>query len=487
MVVSTNQNTVKTGFNQGNNEKADSPNKINGSTRYDLCTERLSPFGGLLALIKFLDLIDFEKRFYEHFKRPNRPVYLGYFKMVLGLLALLFIGFQRVGHVGYIRYEPMVCGMLEVGVLPAISTFWRFVQSLGINQSRSLLSVMGAVRREVWKLCRLRYRRITVNIDTTVSTVYGAIQGARKGHNTKYRGKKGLRPVLAFIEQTREYLIGFQRRGTTISGREVARLIRDMGSYLPESVSEVLIRGDGEFISWESVCACVEQNYRFIFGVKNFKPPFFTKGWYRHGEYEYNEIEYTPTGWKRVCRFVAMRIPKEKLGERQLAVFEEDNYVYRIFVTDLGFPPHIVIRNYDKRADTENLVKEAQHEGILAIPSRKFQSNHAFFQIVMLAYNLWRWMKLVAGYRYEVSEAEEVSDHAQRAEAVDATIRISRLKMLFIAAKIVTHSDETKVRYSMHDARAAEIIDFLEYLDRKRKQKKESPEQASLSYYLKAS
>ena len=31
--------------------------KINASTVYETCTEQLSPFGGLLALIKFLDLV----------------------------------------------------------------------------------------------------------------------------------------------------------------------------------------------------------------------------------------------------------------------------------------------------------------------------------------------------------------------------------------------------------------------------------------------
>ena len=34
--------------------------KINASMIYETCTEQLSPFGGLLPLIKFLDLIIFE-------------------------------------------------------------------------------------------------------------------------------------------------------------------------------------------------------------------------------------------------------------------------------------------------------------------------------------------------------------------------------------------------------------------------------------------
>ena len=85
---------------------------------------------------------------------------------------------------------------------------------------------------------------------------------------------------------------------------------------------------------------------------------------------------------------------KRAKGQRQLPLFKEDLYVYRVFVTNLSRKPHNVIAEYDKRADVENSIGEAQREGILAIPSKKFQSNHAYFQIVMLAYNLWCWLKL---------------------------------------------------------------------------------------------
>ena len=34
--------------------------KINASTEYETCDEQLSPFGGLLAVIKFFDLVKFK-------------------------------------------------------------------------------------------------------------------------------------------------------------------------------------------------------------------------------------------------------------------------------------------------------------------------------------------------------------------------------------------------------------------------------------------
>lgn len=77
-------------------------------------------------------------------------------------------------------------------------------------------------------------------------------------------------------------------------------------------------------------------------------------------------------------------------------LFEDDRYTYRIFCTSLSGKPHKVIAEYDKRADVENLVGEAKREGLEAIPSAKFKNNYAYFQMVMLAYNLWRYFKMMA-------------------------------------------------------------------------------------------
>ena len=50
--------------------------------------------------------------------------------------------------------------------------------------------------------------------------------------------------------------------------------------------------------------------------------------------------------------------------------------------------------NADTRYEGTN-DRMTSYGGLLAIPSRRFWSNHAFFQIIMLAYNLWSWMRLL--------------------------------------------------------------------------------------------
>ena len=476
MVKRQNKDSAGRLINQGGNGCPARATRIGPSTAYEYCSERLSPFGGLFGLVKFMDVVRFKEIFEGFYKPPARTPELGHYKMVYGVIMLLFIGFNRIWHFLYIRIDPMLCSIFNVVKLPYATTYWRYVDSMGINQGRSLLDVMSALRERVWQLCGISYRSIHINIDTTVETIYGKQQGGRKGHNTKNRGKEGLRPVLCFIEETREYFAGKLRAGKTIAGEEVAVLIRSFKKYLPGCVRRVLLRGDGEFISWEAVKAAKEEGYDFIFGNKACNPPFEASRWYKAAKkdaIEYNEVIYQPMGWDYACRFVAMRIPKDEgsKGEKiQLELLEDERYKYRIFVTSLRGKPHAVIEEYDKRADCENLIGEAKREGLEAIPSAKFASNYAYFQLVMLAYNIWRSFKMIAEHSQTELEEQEKQPECSLKGIMDNTIRIARLKLLFLAAKIRVHSGASTVKYSQHDGRAAGFFRFLAYLDKLRHQ-----------------
>ncbi len=461
MVKQRKKHTKKKRAGKGFNKNAAKARKINASTPVETCSEQLSPFGGLLALVKFFDLVKFEEIFNFAYQEPHRKPKLGHYSMMIGILMLLFIGFNRIWHFTYVRLDAILCGIFRLTQLPVASTFWRYVDSLGINQANSLLKLIGILRERAWQQCGLEYCKIRVSADTTVETLYGNQQGGRKGHNTKNRGKKGYRPILCFIDETREYLAGKLRKGETVSGKEAAAFIKTIKAQIPGCVQEVLFRGDGELLSWESVAAAIEAGFEFIIANKGCKPPFDPKTWYRplkRNDIEYNSCTYKPIGWGVACRFVVMRIPKEKakkLGQAvQCKLFEDDRYKYRIFCTNIGRKPHEVIAEYDKRADVENLVGEAKREGLDAIPSSKFKNNYAFFQIVMLAYNIWRYLKIMANESMKADQIDTTSSSPHGLKGImNNTLRIARLKLLYIAAKVVIDSNVDKVKYSIHDAR----------------------------------
>jgi hypothetical protein len=51
--------------------------KINASTELKTCSEQLSPFGGLLAPIKFYDFVGFKETFLFAYHAPSREPKLG--------------------------------------------------------------------------------------------------------------------------------------------------------------------------------------------------------------------------------------------------------------------------------------------------------------------------------------------------------------------------------------------------------------------------
>lgn len=471
MVKSKNQYNQKRGIKQGENEHPRKTRKIKASTRHEYTNEYLSPYGGLLPLVKLWDALKFESLFSEVYCEPNRETQYGSLFFIKGLLLLLFIGFCRLNHFVYICEDPMLLGILGMEQLPAVSTFWRYLQSIGHNQSMSLLRLMGVLRERAWRSLGICHERIHIDVDTTVETVYGAIQGAKRGHNPGHRGKEGLRPVLALIAETREYLAGKLRRGETISGREVAQFILSFAKLVPSCVKHVIVRMDSEMYSWAAVKACLRRGYDFIISAKRTRPPFDPKGWYgvgRDREIQYNSCFFQPSGWEQACRFVAQRIPKDRevapSEPVQFELFEDDRYKYRIFVASLSFKPHRVIEEYDGRAGAEPLIGEAKREGLAAIPSKKFQSNHAYFQIVMLSYNLWRYM--VGFAHLNDQEDKPQTDQGQKTQP---TIHVSRLKLLFIAAKIISGNNRVKVKYSSHLSGKERLDRLIHNLDILRK------------------
>ncbi len=87
-----------------------------------------------------------------------------------------------------------------------------------------------------------------------------------------YRGIETYRPVLCFIDETREYLLCKLLKGETLSGKEAASFIKKIKGQLHGCVKKVLFRVDGEFFSWDSISATVEvgfDNFKFqvIFSI----------------------------------------------------------------------------------------------------------------------------------------------------------------------------------------------------------------------------
>lgn len=72
MVKSKRKNNRKRGQKQEENKGRGKPRKIKASTRHGYTDDYLSPYGGLLPLVKLWDALKFEELFKKVFIEPGR-------------------------------------------------------------------------------------------------------------------------------------------------------------------------------------------------------------------------------------------------------------------------------------------------------------------------------------------------------------------------------------------------------------------------------
>jgi Transposase DDE domain group 1 len=451
MVTIRKKHSEKTPVKQGRQETAPEAIKIGASTSYDFNGRNLTAYGGLLPIITMLEKLGFQSLVEQTVTAKRIPRAMDVYRFVLGIVLGLYIGFPRLNQLRFIARDPILTGILNVTKLPVQSTFWRFVNALHRNVARQILTVMRTMRERVWEAANVKLEVVTIDTDTTVHTLYGQQMGGRKSYNPKNKGQKSYQPMLTFIAETREYVWGELRNGDRPTGKQIGDHLRNVCAALPPGAKQIFGRADSGFYCREAVEAYEEFAARFVICAR--KTSRLVEE-LRQAEWKPSpktdadaecEFQYQPDGWSKPYRFVALRKPKphEELAAEeaeQYQLFETSQYKYRVFVTDMSDPIYWVVWFYGQRGGAENLIKEANNDaGLAAHPSGRFDVNGNHFQLAMLAYNLNCWLMLF--------NREPQTDASQLRHTTLAT---SRLRFLFVAAKIWRHAGRTGVSYSDH-------------------------------------
>jgi hypothetical protein len=450
MVKRSRQDIEKTPAKQGPDEVIPEPNKIKASTPYDFEGKNLTAYGGLLPIAAMLEKLEFQQVVEETVTVTRVTRSMPGYQFVLAMVLVAYVGFSRLNHLRFVQREPMLTGILKVLRLPPQSTFWRFLASLHLTVAGQLLKVQRTMRQRVWEAAHVELRTVTLDTDTTVHTLFGEQMGGRKSYNPKNKGKKSYQPILTFLAETREYVGGELRNGDRPSRGQIARHLEGVFAALPSTVERIHARADSGFYCWEAVEAYAANGCRFIISarktsrlVDELKAARWT-GSPRTDAEGQCEFRYQPQGWGKPYRFIALRYEKKRqAGENnpeQYQLFDTPEYSYRAFVTNLDGPIDALVWFYNQRAGAENLIKEANNDaGLAAYPSARWAMNCIHFQVAMLAYNLNCWLML---FNREEEAKLEGLQHTRLAT--------TRLRFLFVAAKIWRHAGRVGVSYSDH-------------------------------------
>lgn len=356
--------------------------------------ESLTHFGGLYLLQQFFQQIALRSHLAQSVRFRQRNTHYTISDSILAILYPILLGLGRIETTRLLQQNGVFQYLTGLPSYPDPTSLRRFLRRLGEQGLPALARLHDRLRTDFIA----RPSLVIFDIDTTVLTVYGSQDGAKVGFNPKKRGRPSYQPLLCFEGKTRDVWSGCYLSGDAHPAPHTVELLERSLEKLPSSVRTVRLRADSAFYTHEIPAFLAEKRAFYVLVGRITRP---VRNRLKGLAYQdisprlsLAEFAYQPWGWKHPQRFIVVRRPIPEEPSWQMSLFKMGGYTYRLFVTNLSLKPLHLWRFYNRRATGELIIRELVEAYALGkIPRRDWPSNHAYFHLVLLAYNLLNWFK----------------------------------------------------------------------------------------------
>jgi hypothetical protein len=361
----------------------------------------LTHFGGMMLIQRFCKRLHLRRRLQRTIRLSMRQGDYQFAGLVMALLFVIITGLRRLNKTVVLQYNGTFLALLGLKTFPDQTTLRRFLKRLSPVLIRQIVRVHDQLRHDLFAIPQSPTSLI-FDIDSVVLTLYGKQQGARVGYNPKKRGRRSYHPLLCFEATRQEFWHGSLRPGDAGSNSGVIFFLKRCLAKVPPTIarSRIRIRADAGYFSGKFVNFLEKQGLGYVIVAREYRgiKQHAQSARFRklHFGWEVGEFWYTPTRWKKPHRFVVIRRPVAEDPEeaKQLKLFTIKKYAYSVLVTNLKLEPWRVWRFYSPRATIEKNIRELLYDLPLGkIPTDDWTANVAFFQMVLLAFNIAHWFK----------------------------------------------------------------------------------------------
>ena len=318
---------------------------------------------------------------------------------------------RKLTHVAYFRRDPLVpelLGIPRVASQSALSRFFAGFDSAGANLR---------CFRPLWQWCLagLPSRRDGYTLDLDSLRLLhkdGHQEGVRVGY-TRQGLKPCLHPLLAVLAEARLVVQLWLRPGDTGCSTNAVPFFLDLWDRRPRHLRLRAVRADSGFYLSELLALWEQLHLPYIVVAKLTEPiqrllrqdliwtPTELAGT------AVAEVEYQAVHWPHPRRLILLRhcvADRPTAGGKPL--LEVPGYVFQTLVTSFpaSVPPLTVWRDYNGRADCENVIKELQHG--FALPTlclHSFWATEAALSLATLTYNLTVLFQRHLGWQTKVT------------------------------------------------------------------------------------
>jgi len=413
----------------------------------------LTQFGGVALIEQFFQRVGLQGAFSRGIRFAQRNNRYSISESLEALIYPIILGLGRIETTEPLRHNGVFHYLAGLPGYPEATSLRRFLQRFAQAGRDAFLKL-----HDQWRAQMLgRSSHVLFDLDSTVLTVYGRQERAEVGYNPKKRGRASYLPLLCCEGRTQDCWEGSYHPGDTNVSSVVIPLLQRAFAKLPDQVRQVRVRADAAFFDHKLV-EFIEQRRGFYAIVARLTRPLKN----RLPGLRYRRVSpglwaaefwYCPQGWSGGRRFVVIRRPVPEEPSAQLHLFQMGGYSYQALVTNLELRPLNLWRFYNQRARAELIIRELKDAYALGkIPTKDFQANEAFFQIVLLAYNLLNWFKRLCA----------------PATLRRATLQRLRQHLFLVPAQLVRPGRVPTLRIAPSYAFAAEFFETLKRIRRLR-------------------
>jgi hypothetical protein len=351
----------------------------------------LTHYGGIFFFQEFLRVLQLRNLLARHL--PDFRLHHDYrlSQMTLAVMYPILLGLDRLENSCLLRADATFHYLTGLPSYPDPQSLRRFLLHAPPEFRQQLHRFNNRLLQQF--IHRPEHRsRLILDLDSTVVTVFGRQEGAEVGYNPRYRGKRSYDPLLC-LEANSSFLWDTElRRGDAGTWAGSTELLASCFFSLPKDLRELRFRADAGF-GYQPVLERLEQMQAQYAVVARMNAPLKRRlGGLRYQRlnqrWEIAECEHKVSEQAAPRRCVVARRPIEET-EPQPTLFTLERYAYRAWITNLPLTPAGIWHFYDGRAGMEPRIGELrEHFALRKIPTRAFEANALYLEIIRLAYNL---------------------------------------------------------------------------------------------------
>ncbi len=378
---------------------------INKSIKHAFTGNKLTAYSGISPISKYIRKNNIWKTLFKLF--PTVIENAGKFSDSQLMLLVVYASLCKVKRLTGIETfskDVLVRNTLNLEQPVSDSTLSERFKSMGEKGARTLEQYQLETNRKF--LLNQLLTAITIDMDSTVSMVYGNQEGASKGFNEKKRGAKSYHPLLAFISDYKLVMHTWFRTGNAYTSNGSEEFIRQLLAYVPGNIKRIFFRMDSGFFDNNLLEVISNAGHTYLVKVKfkGMRKLLAIQNWKEEEKKsEFSTCEFAHTfnvvseEGKKVLitrNLKAVRVQtvsgKGSMGEDIIG------YDYFCYSSNLEDKNAIDLHNiYRQRGESENWIEQVKNH-LLAGKTLvdDFWANDIFWQLSVMAYNLSIRMRL---------------------------------------------------------------------------------------------